>query len=434
MRDFVVVMIIFGSIPLIIARPYIGILMWFWVSLMNPHRLTYGYAYSLHVGLIIGTVTILAWLFSREKKIPPNTSATYFLAALAIWVSITTMFALVPDSAIPRWDEAMKIFIMTFVAICVMTSKERILQTTWVVTLSIAFFGVKGGLFGIATGGSGRVWGPPESFIEDNNALGLALVMIVPMLHFLSTQVASRWMRLGLLGAQGLNIVAILCTYSRGDFLALAITLVAFWMKAKRRLLSGTIAIGVFAAALSFLPESWYERMYSIENYQTDDSALGRFDAWTFAIRLAADHPITGGGFKVVDSSALFFHYVPNAGGVHAFHSIYFEMLGEHGYVGLAIFLGLVLVSLLTAQSTIKIARGRPDLEWARQLGAAIQISIVGYCAAGAFLNLGIYDLFYALIAILIATKVFVAQAVRGQQKARQLAPTSRPPAILAPG
>jgi probable O-glycosylation ligase (exosortase A-associated) len=297
---------------------------------------------------------------------------------------------------------------MTFIAICVINSRERIIQTVWMIAFSIGVYGIKGGLFSILTGGHYRVWGPEQSFIEDNNQLGLALIMILPLLHYLSAQVTSRWLRMGVLSSMGLTIIAILCTYSRGAFVALSITLFAFWLKAKRRLLTGTMAVLVLGGTLAALPSSWYDRMYSIDNYEQDESAQGRINSWIFAVRLANDRPFTGGGFRVVDDTPLYFHYIPSADVVHNFHSIYFEVLGEHGYVGLAFFLGLIASCFLTAQSIIRRSRRQPALEWAGQLAAALQVSIVGYCTAGAFVNLGFYDLFYALVAVLTAVKIVV--------------------------
>jgi probable O-glycosylation ligase (exosortase A-associated) len=205
-------------------------------------------------------------------------------------------------------------------------------------------------------------------------------------------------------------------------------------VKTKRRLLTGSIAAVMMVGALAFLPSNWYDRMYSIDNYEVDESAQGRINSWIFAIRLAADHPLTGGGFRVVDDSALYFRYVPSADVVHNFHSIYFEVLGEHGYVGLFFFLGLILSSLLTAQSIIRAARDRPDLEWAGQLATAIQVSIVGYCSAGAFVNLGFYDLFYVLVAILTSTRVVVTQSVAAAPRPSYVAANQpAPQGALAP-
>jgi putative inorganic carbon (hco3(-)) transporter len=419
MRDFALVLIVFGSLPLILLQPQVGILMWFWLSLMNPHRLTWGYAYDLRVALVVAVATILAWLFSRERKLPPLTMTTSFLAAFTVWVTISTFFALVPESAWVKWQEVIKILGMTFVAICIVNSRKRIEQLVWVVAFSIGFYGIKGGVFGLLTGGRYRVWGPADSFIEDNNALALALVMILPLLHFLALNAKDRLLRYGLWAAMGLTTLATLCTYSRGGFLALGITATAFWLKTRHRLLTGVAGIALLGSSLAFLPESWYQRMDTILHYQQDTSANERLTVWRYAIRLAADHPLVGGGFNVVDDPQLYFRYSPEADAVHNFHSIYFQVLGENGYVGLAQFLGLILASLLTAQRIIRTARGRPEIAWAGPLASAIQVSIVGYCSAGAFLNLGFYDLFYALVAIITCTQVVVARTAMEQPASR---------------
>src|SRR5262249_28353137 len=154
----------------------------------------------------------------------------------------------------------------------------------------------------------------------------------------------------GLFVTMGLTVIAILCTYSRGGFLALSITLLAFWMKAKKQFVTGLVGVCLLGTALAFLPPHWYERMDTINAYQQDQSANDRLIAWLYAIRLAADHPFMGGGFNVVDDSDLYFRYVPESNGVHNFHSIYFQVLGENGYPGLVLFVGLIMASLLTAR------------------------------------------------------------------------------------
>jgi hypothetical protein len=109
MRDFVLVLIVFGSLPLILLQPQVGILMWFWISLMNPHRLTWGYAYDLRVALVVAVATTVAWLLSRERKLPPGTATNYLLAGFTVWVTVSTFFALVPDSAWAKWQDVIKI-------------------------------------------------------------------------------------------------------------------------------------------------------------------------------------------------------------------------------------------------------------------------------------------------------------------------------------
>jgi probable O-glycosylation ligase (exosortase A-associated) len=155
--------------------------------------------------------------------------------------------------------------------------------------------------------------------------------------------------------------------------------------------------------------------MNSISNYEKDESAQGRLDAWSFALKLAKDHPIVGGGFRVFYDSRIFLSYIPDAPTSRNAHSIYFEVLGEMGFVGLFLFLALGAAALLTTQRIIKLARQKPDLKWAADLARMLQVSLLGYATAGAFLNLGFFDLYYTVLVIIVATRHEVMRALAVQ-------------------
>lgn len=408
MRDFLIVIIVLGSVPLALIRPQIGILVWFWLSLMNPHRWAWGYAQDFRVALVAGSATLLGWIVSREAKAPPNAFIVYALAALTLWVSLAALFAIHPEIAIPKWEEIIKILLMTFVTMCIVQSRARIDQLVWVIAISIGIYGLKGGLFAIATGGHYRVYGPADSFIADNNSLACALIMILPLFQYLRRIASSRWVRLGLLGSMGLTTLAILASYSRGALIGLAVTLVCLLLKTRYRATTMLVTLGVLAAALYVAPAAWFQRMDTIDRYQQDASVQGRFDAWNFAYKLALDHPILGGGQLVGLDSQLFKHYVPTAPEARAAHSIYFEVLGETGFVGLAIFLALLMASFLAARNVMRLSRDHPELAWANRLAAMLQVSFVGYAVTGAFLSLGFFDLYYALVALVTVTQFVV--------------------------
>ncbi len=222
------------------------------------------------------------------------------------------------------------------------------------------------------------------------------------------TTATIRWVKLGLLGSMGLTIISILGSYSRGAFLGLGVTLGFLVLRSRRALVTALVLVGVFGASLYFLPQEWFARMYTIQDYEQDASAGGRFDAWTFAFKLARDHPFLGGGQLVGTDDRLFKKYVPTAETARAAHSIYFEVLGETGFVGLGLFLLLLFVSFRVGSKIIKTTRHRADLAWARSLAAMLQVGMVGYATAGAFLSLGFFDLYYALVALMTATQVVV--------------------------
>ena len=165
----------------------------------------------------------------------------------------------------------------------------------------------------------------------------------------------------------------------------------------------------VAGVALLFMPEQWVERMTTIASYTEDSSAMGRINAWAFAINFVKDHPIVGGGFQVFQPE-LFLRYAPDPDHFVDAHSIYFEVLAEQGYVGLALFLTLGLLMMRTGSWIVKHSRDKPGLEWARDLGAMVQVSVVGYAVGGAFLGLAYFDLVYHLMAILIVTRGVIEQ------------------------
>ncbi|MFZ0695269.1 MAG: putative O-glycosylation ligase, exosortase A system-associated, partial [Alphaproteobacteria bacterium] len=345
-------------------------------------------------------------------KLPPNSAITYALAAFTVWLSLAAVFAFHPENAIPKWEEIIKILAMTFVTMCIVQSRERIHWLVWVIVVSIGIYGVKGGIFAILTGGTYRIYGPPGTFIEENNALALALIVLLPLMQYLRTISTNRWIRYGLTTGMGLTIISILASYSRGALLGLTAMLAFFLLKSKHRFVTMILVAGALGAGFMMLPEEWYTRMHTIEHYEKDDSAQGRLDAWTFAYRLALDHPFVGGGQLVGGDSQLFMRYVPQAMHARAAHSIYFEVLGETGFVGLGLFLFLLIASYRAASNVILLSRDRYDLAWARSLAAMIQVSIVGYAVTGAFLSLGFFDLYYVLVALIAVTQLVVKREV----------------------
>lgn len=411
MRSIIVALIAFGALPFILARPYIGAYLWSWLSYMNPHRLAYGWAYHFPFAATIAGATLVGILFSKERQRIPVTGLTVLWMALITWMTITTFLALVPETAWTQWEKVIKIQIMAFVTLIVINNRERLQWLIWAITLSIGFFGVKGGIFSLATMGQYRVWGPPESFIADNNTLALALVMILPLWQYLRLATKQRWVQLATLGAMVVSVFAIIASYSRGAFLAIAaIALMLLWRSRGRALM---LAFGVIMipVVMQFMPEEYFERLGTIRTYEQDASAMGRINAWHFAWNLAGDRPIVGGGFDAFDPE-LFKHYAPNPLIYQDAHSIYFEILGEQGFVGLALFLGLFVATFRTAGWLRRTARGREELRWAYDLGSILQVSLVGYGVGGAFLGLAYFDLPYHLVAITVLARGFVERSL----------------------
>lgn len=400
MRDIIIVLIFSAGAVMTLRQPYFGILLWTWIGIMNPHRLAWGFAYSLPLAAMAAGLTLVAMTYGKPRPSFPFATPSKFLLAFVAWTGITTIFAIHVEPSFELFIRAFKTLFMTLIALALIQERKHVMGLLWVVVGSLAFFGIKGGAFTIATGGSYRVWGPPESLIFGNNELAVALIMTVPLLYFLSLQVTKTWQRWGFFLSMLFCSAAAIGSQSRGAFLAIVAMVGALSWKSKHRLRITLILIALVPFALAALPESWWNRMETIQTYQDDASAMGRIVAWKLAWNIAIDR-ITGAGFAT-STRFIYDLYspIPDAQILVA-HSIYFQILGDHGFIGLFIYLGMWLTTYRMAGNLRKLTENRPDILWIRDLGRMIQVSLIGFFVGGAFLSLAYWDVpFYILVLV----------------------------------
>lgn len=406
MRDIIVLALVFIGAGMALPHPYIGVLFWTWVSIMNPHRLTWGMAQTFPVAALIGGATLIGLFISRDKKNFYLTPVTAFFILFVIWMIVTFPFSFNPERSSHMLIRVIKIDLMALVALILLYSKRHILSMVWVLVFSVGFFGIKGGVFTLLTGGINRVWGPPDSFIAGNNEMALALIMIIPFMYFLREQTQKRWQRLMWLFVMGVTAVGVIGTQSRGAFLAIMAMLGLLWLRSRQKLMIGVLIIAGSVMIYSFMPESWHERMDTIVHYHHDASAMGRINAWHMAWNLAS-HNFFGGGFDIYNAN-VFLRYAPIPQDIHAAHSIYFQVLGEHGFVGLALFLAIWWLAWRDAKWIRKNAGLDPETKWAETLASMCQVSLIGYAVGGAFLSLAYFDFPYDILVLIVLMRRWV--------------------------
>ncbi len=401
MRDILLVAVFLSFLPMALKNTWVAVNLWTWVSIMNPHRLTWGFAYGLPFAMVAGLAAFVSMIPDNKNLRFPRDTAVMFLLAFIAWTCVTTVFAYYPGESAEQLKKVIKIQIMTVVALMAVRERKHIEWFVWINALSIGFYGVKGGIFTILSGGGNRVWGPSGGFIEGNNEIGLAMVMVIPLLNYLRLVSPNRLVRWCLAVSMVLVAVAVLGTHSRGALLAIGAMAAVLWWRSPRKALSMLVLVVVAVNMVAFMPENWTERMNTIQSYEQDSSAMGRINAWWMAFNLANDR-FLGGGFEVITPN-LFAKYAPNPADLHAAHSIYFQILGEHGWVGLLLFLGVGYFSWRDAGRTRKLARDREDAQWVFHLCGMIQVSMVGFAVGGAFLSLAYFDLPYNIMVMVVA-------------------------------
>ncbi|THF61775.1 putative O-glycosylation ligase, exosortase A system-associated [Pseudothauera rhizosphaerae] len=422
MRDLLLFLIVMPGGLIALRHPFVGAMLWTWISMMNPHRLAWGFMYDAPVAAYLGLCTLIGVLLTKEKRPSPFIGApTVWLAILIGWMCLTTLFAFDPGASFGQLQKVLKIDLMVLITIMLLRTKREMMVFAWVIALSIAFYGVKGGIFTLVTGGGSRVWGPPGSYIFENNALAVALIMTVPLLRFLQTTLMEKWQKYAMTAGMVLCGVSILGSHSRGALLAVSGMLAVLWWRGRNKFMSGLVILGCGALALSMMPERWWERMETIAAPE-DRSAQGRINAWMMAYNIARDN-FLGGGFSIYNPG-VYAAYAPDPTFIVSAHSIYFHMLGEHGFIGLTIYLLFWFSVWRCAGWLRKHGKAQPETMWCAHLGAMVQVSIVGFAIGGAFLSLAYFDLPYNVMALTVAARYWVQS--RGWEREPAFEPNGR--------
>lgn len=406
MRDILLLSIV---LPLCIAAlrwPWVGVILWSWLSIMSPHRYTYGIAYSAPLAALAVGCTVLGLLWTRERASPFKGSPVTWLSVFMAWMTLSWLFGLNVEGDYEQWKKVMKVDGMLLVGLMLLHSRQHIMALVAVCAGSLAVLGAKGGVYTLLAGGGGRVWGPPGSFIADNNAFALALVMTIPLLRFLQLQMQSTRGRFALTVVMVLCAVSALGSQSRGALLAIVAMAATLWLRSADKLRIGIILIAAAVPIIAFMPAEWTARMGTMRTYEEDGSAMGRINAWWTAWNIALHYPL-GVGFNAA-TQELTARFSPNAESVLVAHSIYFQILGNHGFIGLALFLGMLIATWRSAGWLRTYKSVVPGVKWSAELGAMCQVALAGYAVGGAFLNLAYFDLPYNIMAMVVLTRVWV--------------------------
>jgi len=408
MRDLALTALIIGLVPVCFARPWIGVLAWYWFGLMNPHMFAWGFARHQPFAMAIALATLAGTLFARDRKAIPWNRELLLVVILLCYFTFTTLFAWVPNAAWAYLEQVAKILLMTFVSTMFIYGKARVRALMLVIGLSLAFYGIKGAVFTVTSGGVHRVQAPEGIFIGGNTFLGLALNMVIPILVSLARDEANRKLRIFLNFSAACCAISSVFTYSRGALLGLAVVVPLLFLKNPRKAWGSVIFLLVAGSVtISIAPEKLWQRAETIQTYEQDSSAMTRLRSWSVAWNIAKDYPLTGAGFQFENSPnrERWFSYASEKyrgmrGGAQSAHSAYFQVVGQHGFVALALYVLLLAFAIATLTRLRKQARSLPNADWVATYADGIRIGIIAFAVSGAFINVAYFDLYFIFIAM----------------------------------
>ncbi|MGE4046130.1 MAG: putative O-glycosylation ligase, exosortase A system-associated, partial [Acetobacteraceae bacterium] len=415
-----------------LCAPFVLTLGYVWVDTFRPQEVAYVLLNQFSVSAVMGAAAIISYVVMDRRAPPPPLMTQLLTAAMAAWITTTLLWAVAPEAAWIKWDWAFKTVAFAAFMPLVIRSRIQIEAVVQVYLLALAAnfvtFGAKtlisGGGYGTNLGLQGG-----NSGLAEGGLLSTACLMAVPLALYLAKHnlLAPKWkiVSLGYLGLAALAVITAIGTYQRSALIGLVVLGVTTFMKSRHKLMLGAAGV-VVALVLGYLmSERWTERVSTITEYNEESSALGRILVWQWTLEFAAANPL-GGGFN-----SFIINHITYPGGTmqfgKAFHSIYFEMLGEHGWPGLIMFLTIVASTMLSLRRLKKRIKGHPDALWCSELANALQVSIFVFMSAGAFVGIAFQPMFWHMIALSVSLRAYVIR-IEQQQTSRAI-PWRRPDA-----
>ncbi len=427
MRDLAVVILFVFLIFATLRKPYIGVSAWVWIALAYPAGWAWGFSTSLRINFTIALLTIISYVFYKGKpKVNFDGSTVLIILFWGIaFISTVTTESLLNDTVWQKFSELSKTIILYFVAILVLAKKVHLDTLIWSIVLAVCSFAAMEATKYVISGGGHDIAGLYGHILGDRNDLAVAINMCIPLIVYLISETKHKYLKLGLIALLVLNVVSVVGTSSRGGFVGLIIIGVYFFIKSKKKFLLSVIVAISLPIFMTSVPSQWSERMETVSSATSDDSFVGRLWAWKISAKIANNN-IFGNGFyatqdplawrlyrdEIDDFGFIYTKPVPASKPPKAAHSIYFQVLGDLGYIGLTIFVLLLASMYLRLQRLRKLAKLR-SMDWCYNLCSMLSVSVIAYGITGANVSMAYFDLFFVLVACsLVIEKIILANDV----------------------
>ena len=423
MRDLYVACVYVAIVGVGLTTPFVFALGYIWVDVFYPQYIAPGLLGGMPVAQIMALGAIGCYVAADRRAAPRLNLTTVLTLAMGLWVTLTATWAVAPDFAWVKWNWAFKTVIFSVCMPYFFRSRVQIEAMLLVFIFSALTHmlpvGVKslisGGHYGMDLGILGNNLGLSES-----SGLATVSIMFIPihlymMRHSLIVP-PSRWRRPLFVGLIGLGIATAIGTVARTAVIGFGVVSVSLWIRARRKLAFGLVIALVALVGAYTTSRAWNDRISTIETYSQENSAFVRILVWRWTLGFVQEHPF-GGGFEAYRVDRVEIPPGPEGGPPivetsRAFHSSYFELLGEHGWVGILLFLTLALRCLWVFQGVIRRCRGIADLAWCRDLAIALQCCLLTLLACGAFIGIAFQPTFWYLFALSTCLREFVHRTV----------------------
>ena len=450
MRDLVFVAFLGAFFAAGFRKPFIFVLAYVYIDIVSPQRLTYILLNAIPISLMAVALTVGGWMLADDKTDTRVAPRQALIVLLLIYCGITTRTADFPIDALGKWDWVWKCLAFAAFLPLTLRTKLRIEALLLVMIASASSIIIVGGIKTIASGGGG--YGTLNLMVSNNSGLyegstiSTVAVAIIPLILWFTkfgTIFPPDWKVKGFCYALVFACLLIpVGTSTRTGLLCIGLVAVLMLRDTKRKVLYLCLLGAAGLMAVPFLPSSFTDRMSTIKTYKADESASTRLAVWGWTWQYAKDHPM-GGGFEMYRQNQIRYDTEKVEGAAQnatidkkltvdkarAFHSAYFEMIGEQGFPGLVIWLLINLIGIVRMEVLRqRYRKAPPDQAWVAPLAGALQSAHIVYLLGAAFIAIAFQPFVYMLIGAQIGLDTYLARkrsqaAWRPMRKARAAMP-----------
>lgn len=430
MLDLMFALAMLVAIPMAIRRPFAAYFLWGWTALMIPSSYFYGFMANTRINLFLALLTFTLIAVGKVSiKEYINNRVTWLFLLFLTHASASMLFGY-PGNPFNSVYYVFLVKVIAFTLLMPLFVRERMHLHAMILmmVLGLGLHGVLDGLKTIVSAGSHNMYGPRETVITDRNHLSTALAMLLPLVYYLHLSSHRRWIRWLFLGAFIVIVLAIMGGRSRGGFVAISVVGCGLILTSRAKWRAFLMVAVVSGVLIMLAPDDWTSRMNTLQAAGEDESFVGRLVAWQISSALALSNPVFGGGFHAVQIQYVWDQFKAEPGllgflnlgvpefGAKAAHSIYFEVMGDLGFVGLAIFL-FILCQAIHSRFAIKrmVRELGASFAWARDMADMLTLSVVAYLIGGAGVSLSYFELIYMIVMLMEMLRLHVAGAAKRQ-------------------
>jgi probable O-glycosylation ligase (exosortase A-associated) len=413
-RDILLLIALAPMVVLALRNPFAAYVFWIWSGIATINSYMFGFFRSIPVSMVFAAIALVhvALNWGRLKAHFKPGLMGGLMVVLCLHVLVSNLLASNPN--ITAWDYAtnlLKHVLACLLMPVMLTSRRRIYVFVLLIGFSIGAHGLIDALKFLVSAGGHNAQGHVK--FGDNNQYALVLLMGLPLLMHSYRYAAHRLMRLGLAGLIPMVVLAVMATRSRGALACLMVVGLWYLWTGASKLRNIALVGAMSALVVAFAPADWVARMSTIQEAGADASFMQRVGAWQICAAIAQESPIFGGGVHASEVGALWNMHLNSStfmdfmqGGLRrglsegrgrAAHSIYFEVLGDLGFVGLLWFLSIFVVAIwMNSRTAAHWRKFSPSGQaWQADLATALTLSFVAFATGGALLSMAYTELPY---------------------------------------